>query len=503
MLERIGYPPTASKLLRPGTALIAAIGRGGDGLAAAVTVIGAKARAAIWRHARLLAAAVLSALVIGATGSFASWYLAPDARLGVLNFPISCGWQSQREFTTATSLLHLFQFADAEFVYTALVKQDPDCVMGYWGIAMSRLQNPLYLYPSEEDAAVARRALASSVAARRGSAREQAYIAAARLLFPEGGAADWPTRLAAYARAMARVVAAYPEDREATVFYALALNLAAPPGDIISPDRTNAAELLLQVFSEQPDHPGISHYLTYCLGHERYQPKPFERATMVNPAQRVVLGAFAFFALLGLGAFVIFTSDFRPGAGERSGFGGPFVLTASDGQMVTERTFRGRYMLVYFGYTHCPDICPTTLMTVSEVLKKLGPLADKIQPIFISIDPERDTPQVMGEYVQSFDPRIVGLTGSRSEIAAVAKQYRVFYKKAPVENSSDYLMEHSAYIYLMDPDGRYVTLFSHDQTGAPDQMAARLREVLAGSPAQPVHTSSSAGADMIATMDRN
>ena len=197
---------------------------------------------------------------------------------------------------------------------------------------------------------------------------------------------------------------------------------------------------------------------------------------MTNPAQRIVLGAFAFFAMLGLGIFVAFTADFRPGAGERTGFGGPFVLTASDTRVVTERTFRGRYMLIYFGYTHCPDICPTTLMTVSQVLEKLGPLADKVQPVFVSIDPERDTPAVIGKYLEAFDRRIVGLTGSPAEIAAAAKQYRVFYKKSPFENSDDYSMDHSPYIYVMDPDGRYVTLFSPDQS--PDQMEARLRALL-------------------------
>jgi protein SCO1/2 len=445
-------------------------------------VIWAKARVAVLRHSKLFAAALLSVLVLGTTGGFAGWYLAQDERLGVLHFPISCGWQSQREFTTATSLLHLFQFADAEYVYTTLVKNDPDCAMGYWGLAMSRFQNPLYLLPTEADADVARRALAAGEAAREASPRERAYLAAARALFPATGNPDWPARINAYADAMGQLTAAHPEDREATVFYALALNLTATPGAVISSARTKAAELLLQIFSEEPDHPGISHYLTYCLGHERYQPKPFERATMTKPVQRVVLGAFALFALIGLGIFVTFTSDLRPGASGQTSFGGPFALTGGDGRVVTDRTFRGRYMLIYFGYTHCPDICPTTLMAISQTLEKLGPLAAKIQPVFVSIDPERDTPAVVGEFVQSFDPRIVGLTGSPAEIAAVAKQYRVFYKKSPVENSSDYFMEHSSYLYVMGPDGRYVTLLPHDQTDAPDQMAARLREVISASP---------------------
>jgi protein SCO1/2 len=438
--------------------------------------LSAKVRVAAWHRGRLLGAVLLSTFVLGATVTFAKWYLAQDARLGVLHFPISCGWQSQREFTTATSLLHLFQFEGANDVYTDLVKQDPECAMGYWGIAMSKLRNPLYLLPNDDDVNIARRALTAAEAARHNSPRERAYIAAARKLFPATGIPGWNERLIAYAQAMEAAVTKFPEDREATVFFALALNFAAPPSDSISRERTRATELLLQVFSEQPDHPGIFHYLTYCLGHEKYQPKPFERSTMTNPAQRIVLGAFAFFALLGLGIFVAFTADFRPGASERTGFGGPFVLTASDTRVVTDRTFRGRYMLIYFGYTHCPDICPATLITVGHVLEKLGPLAAKVQPIFVSIDPERDTPAVIGKYLEAFDRRFVGLTGSPAEIAAAAKQYRVYYKKSPSENSDDYSMDHSPYIYLMGPDGGYVTLFSPDQS--PDQIEARLRELL-------------------------
>jgi protein SCO1/2 len=439
----------------------------------------AKLRVAVWHRGRLLGAILLSAFVLGTTVTFAKWYLAQDDRLGVLHFPISCSWQSQRQFISATSLLHLFQFADAGYVYGNLVKQDSDCAMGYWGIAMSSLQNPLYLLPNEDEVDIARRALTAAEKARHTSARERAYIAAARKLFPESKSPGWNERLTSYAQAMEAVVTNYPDDREATVFLALALNFVAQLGETRSRERTRAAELLLQVFSEQPAHPGISHYLTYCLGHEKYQPKPFERATVINPAQRVVLGAFAFFALLGLGMFVIFTANLRSDANERTGFGGPFVLTASDRRVVTDRTFRGRYMLVYFGYTHCPDICPTTLVTLSQVLEKLGPLADRIRPVFISIDPERDTAARVGEYLKSFDQRIVGLAGSPAEIAAVAKQYRVFYKKSPFENSDDYSMEHSSYIYVMGPDGRYLTLFSSDQSS--DQMTARLREMLTDS----------------------
>jgi len=404
--------------------------------------------------------------------------MAQDERLGVLHFQTSCGWQNQREFIRATSLLHLFQFSDAEAAYRAIVDREPGCAIAYWGIAMSRLQNPLYALPTEADVNVARQALGSAATAYHTSARERAYLNAASVLFTPS-ASDWPSRFTAYAQAMEQVARQYPDDREATIFYALALNLAATPADISRSHQTKAAELLLQAFSDEPDHPGISHYLTFCLGHTGYQPKPFERDTMAKPAQRILLGAFALLALLGLGTFVTFTSDLRPGAGRSTGIGGPFVLTASDGTAVTDRTFRGRWMLIYFGYTHCPDICPTTLLAVSKVLERLGPLADKVQPIFISIDPERDTPKVVGEFVNSFDTRILGLTGGPEEIAAVAKQFRVYYKKeAAIEGSNDYFLEHSSYIYVMGPDGRYVTLFAHSETEAPDQMVARLQTLL-------------------------
>ena len=445
-----------------------------------------RGRVAVRRRSRTLAAIALSALILGAVWEFATWYLAQDERLGVLNFPTSCDWQSQRQFNVATSLLHLFQFADAEEVYGAIVKREPDCAIAYWGIAMSRLQNPLYATPTPGDVTVAQQAIMDAERARHTSPRERAYIAAARVLFAPGAGFDWPSRSVAYARAMEQVARGFPQDREATIFYALALNFSVTSVSSQS-SRTKAAELLLQAFSEQPDHPGISHYLTFCLGHAGYQPKPFERATMTKPIQRVMLGAFAFLALFGIGVFVTMTSDLRPGASGRNEIGGPFVLTASDGAVVTDQTFRGHWMLVYFGYTHCPDICPTTLLAISQALQKLGPLAADVRPVFVSIDPERDTPQVLDEFVRSFDPRIIGLTGKPAEIAALAKQYRVFYKKELIEGSDDYFMEHSSYVYVMDPDQHYVTLFAH--TEEPNQIASRLRELLALPPHSDRHMS--------------
>ena len=142
--------------------------------------------------------------------------------------------------------------------------------------------------------------------------------------------------------------------------------------------------------------------------------------------------------------------------------GGPFSLTSTDGKTVTDRDFSGRYMLVFFGFTHCPDICPAELQVIAQALDRLGDKAKKVVPIFITVDPERDTPQAMAEYVKSFGPNFVGLTGSPEAIATVAKAYRVAYSKIETKDSpGDYTVDHSALVYLMGPDGKYVTHFSY------------------------------------------
>jgi len=165
----------------------------------------------------------------------------------------------------------------------------------------------------------------------------------------------------------------------------------------------------------------------------------------------------------------------------RAAIGGPFRLTAEDGRTVTDATYRGKWLLVYFGYTHCPDICPTTLAEVAATLDRLGPLAAAVQPLFITIDPERDSTEAMAAYVKAFDSRIVGLTGTAAEIAAAAKAYRVYYaKRAPTGAAQDdYAMDHSAFVYVMDPNGRYVTLFAPAGGQGVEQMEARLRELIA------------------------
>jgi protein SCO1/2 len=152
--------------------------------------------------------------------------------------------------------------------------------------------------------------------------------------------------------------------------------------------------------------------------------------------------------------------------------GGAFTLTDADGKRRTDAEFRGKHMLVFFGFTHCPDFCPTALYTITQAMEKLGPKADRLAPIFISVDPERDTPAQIKNYAQNFDRRIVMLTGSADDIAAVARAYRVYYAKRPLEKAGEYTMDHSAYIYLLDPDGKYVTHFRH--AVPPDELAKAL-----------------------------
>jgi len=157
--------------------------------------------------------------------------------------------------------------------------------------------------------------------------------------------------------------------------------------------------------------------------------------------------------------------------------GGPFRLRAADGREVTDADFRGRWMLVYFGYTRCPDACPTALQDMANALDALS--ADekrKVSILFITVDPERDTPAVMQDYVTAFNAPITGLSGTPEQIAAVAKEYRVYYAKHPKANG-EYDMDHSSIIYVMDPRGRFVANFTHES--APDDIAAKLRTLIA------------------------
>ena len=211
------------------------------------------------------------------------------------------------------------------------------------------------------------------------------------------------------------------------------------------------------------------------------------------------LAAASLIVLWILGGFGRLSADVSPSADT---IGGSFQLTGADGQRVSDRDFRGKWLLVYFGYTHCPDICPTTLLDISQTLGLLGDDAARFQPLFISIDPERDTPQVVGEYVKEFDDRIIGLAGTPEEIASAAKAYRVFYAKEEGTDANNYLMQHSAFVYVMGPDGRYVTLLSPLEGQTPDVMANRLRELVNPVTAGQISSPTSAGPAPSAARER-
>lgn len=157
--------------------------------------------------------------------------------------------------------------------------------------------------------------------------------------------------------------------------------------------------------------------------------------------------------------------------------GGPFTLTDQDGRLVTERDFAGHFMLIFFGYTFCPDICPTELQVMMAAVDELGPEGNRIQPIFISVDPARDTPDVLKAYVGNFSPRLLGLTGTPEQIAAVAKAYRVYFSKVEgTQSNADYLMDHSSIIYLMGPDSQFVKHMTYTTDAA--KLAGEIKEGL-------------------------
>jgi protein SCO1/2 len=163
------------------------------------------------------------------------------------------------------------------------------------------------------------------------------------------------------------------------------------------------------------------------------------------------------------------------GPPQAAAIGGPFRLTDQDGRIVTEEDLKGRPSLVFFGFTHCPDVCPTTLFDISLIMAALGPDADRTRAVLITIDPERDTREVLKDYLSSFDPHLSALTGDLPAIAQVAKEYRAYFKKVPLDGGG-YTMDHTAIVYLMDKEGRFVSPFSLKRT--PEAAAADLRRQL-------------------------
>lgn len=196
---------------------------------------------------------------------------------------------------------------------------------------------------------------------------------------------------------------------------------------------------------------------------------------MSSTARPLVI-ATAFAASLVVGLLVLFwTMGGVSKVAQPAAIGGPFQLTDQNGKAVTDKSLKGKPTLIFFGYTHCPDVCPTSLFEMSEVLRALDKDADKVNAVFISVDPERDTPATMKDYLSSFDPHLEGLSGDPAETAKVITSYRVYAKKVPTKDG-DYTMDHTALIYLMDRDGRFVSPFNLKRT--PEEAATDLKRYL-------------------------
>jgi protein SCO1/2 len=192
---------------------------------------------------------------------------------------------------------------------------------------------------------------------------------------------------------------------------------------------------------------------------------------------RLLLALGAFDAGLVLFSTVIFIVTGRGPSpiAMPSAVGGPFNLVDQNGKSITDQDMKGKPFLVFFGFTHCPDVCPTTLFDVSEVFRALGADAKDVRALFVTVDPERDTPAVLKDYLSSFDPRIVGVTGDEASIAAAEKAYRVYAKKVPTDGGG-YTMDHTAIVYLMNKDGRFVMPFNIKRR--PEEAAADLKRYL-------------------------
>lgn len=190
------------------------------------------------------------------------------------------------------------------------------------------------------------------------------------------------------------------------------------------------------------------------------------RILLAGTVALMVIGAGA------LAALMLIPSSPDPTSSMTGALGGPFTLTATDGRAVTDQTYRGKWVLIYFGYTSCPDACPTALNNMGVALDRLGREAARLQPIFITVDPKRDTRDVLAEYLKSFDPRIVALTGTVDQIAAVIKEYHLYVSAHPA-HGGDYIVDHSSFFYLLNSEGKFVRVIAGDVSG--EELAERLR----------------------------
>ncbi len=178
----------------------------------------------------------------------------------------------------------------------------------------------------------------------------------------------------------------------------------------------------------------------------------------MSPFMKALLGVWVA-VLVGVAGWVAWDAVH----GNQPAIGGPFTLVDQDGRTVTNETLKGKPTLIYFGYTFCPDVCPTSLLLMETAMEKLGPDAlKKVNLVFITVDPERDTQKLMKGYVENFGPTFLGLTGTPEQVAAAARAYRVYYQKVPSKDGGPYLMDHSSIVYLLDRNGRFVTHFTHE-----------------------------------------
>ncbi len=195
--------------------------------------------------------------------------------------------------------------------------------------------------------------------------------------------------------------------------------------------------------------------------------KPRRRRPLPKPERRgllTVLGSVAGLLLLAGGYLWSLGGTSPPRAAT---IGGPFTLTAANGQTITDQSFRGRYVLVYFGYTSCQDVCPLTLNAVADAMDVLGAKASRLQPLFVTVDPQRDTPDILGRYVAGFSPRLLGLTGTPGQLRQMQHDYRVTSIVHPGSAGSvGYTVDHSSVLYLLGPDGRYLAPVRADESGA-------------------------------------
>ena len=194
-------------------------------------------------------------------------------------------------------------------------------------------------------------------------------------------------------------------------------------------------------------------------------------------AARLLMVLGAFIAGLVLFSSVVFIVTGRSPApvALQSTVGGPFRLTDHNGKPVTDQDIKGHPSLVFFGFTHCPDVCPTALFEISEILRALGKDGDRVRALFVTVDPGRDTPEKLKDYLSSFDPRLIAATGDEAAIKAMEKTYRVYAKKVPLDGGN-YTMDHTAIVYLMGKDGRFIAPFNIKRR--PEESAAELRRYL-------------------------